>query len=160
MLALASCSGLPSMSSARRCGALLGEGCVLGVKKLRLPTTFLTFCVPRISDERFTFCAPPPSSNNIFCTTVHVLRRITDERSAFRVPDAGLRCISDERSPFFVFNVEFLSNGSHSRPHFRRTVTVFALPILTCYAFLTNGRHFRVRYDDFLTKGTHDLRCF
>ena len=91
MIAHASSSGLPSMSSARRCDALWGEGCVLGDKKLRLPTTFVTFCVSRISDERFTFCAPPPSSNSIFCTTVHVLRRITDERSAFRVPDAGLR---------------------------------------------------------------------
>ena len=34
-----------SCSSARRCDALLGEGCVLGDKKLRLPTTFVTFCV-------------------------------------------------------------------------------------------------------------------
>ena len=63
MIANASSSGLPSMSSARRCDALLGEGCVLGVKKLRLSLTFVTFCVSRISDERFTCCAPPPSSN-------------------------------------------------------------------------------------------------
>ena len=45
MITNASSSGLPSMSSARRCDALLGEGCVLGDKKLRLPTTFVTFCV-------------------------------------------------------------------------------------------------------------------
>ena len=56
----------------------------------------------RISDERFTFCAPPPFSRNIFCTTVYVVHRISDKRFACCVPPPSSTSISARRSTFCV----------------------------------------------------------
>ena len=56
-----------------------------------------------------------------------------------------------------VSDADFLADGTHYRPHFKRTVTVFMSPMLPCNAFLTNGRNFRGGDHDLLVNGTQCL---
>ena len=96
-----------------RSDALLGESCVLGVQKHKL------------SMQSMAICVPPPSSGNIFCTTVsrRVLRpaagviadsMITITAALACHPRKTVGCISDERFTFCApppSRLHFLHNG-------------------------------------------------
>ena len=97
----------------------------------------------------FPCCVPPPSSTSIFCTMVHVLRCITDERFTCCVPPPASRtifcttvhvsrCISGGRVAVCADGDELPTNGS-------RFVSLRPLPGTTsaqwytlCAAFPTN----------------------